>query len=41
MAPGGSVYEKERMRRIQENEEVLKELGLPPLATSTKVKKPG
>jgi hypothetical protein len=41
MAPGGSVYEKERLRRIRENDEVLKELGLPPLATSTKAKKPG
>jgi hypothetical protein len=40
MACGFSEYEKERMRRIQKNEEILKELGLPPLATSTKLKKP-
>lgn len=34
-----SEYEKERMKRIQKNEEVLKELGLPAIARST-IKKP-
>lgn len=30
-----SKYEKEGLRRIQKNEEVLKELGLPTLARNT------